>query len=65
MYTIGYTLKTDADFDNALMFMLTIDVFRGEEKVFTGIMVRHSDVVARFAPRDEGFVKISHSFRIH
>jgi hypothetical protein len=65
MYTTGYVLKTDADFDNMIMFMLPVEVYRGEELLFTGIMIRHSEFVTRFAPRDQGFVKMSHEFRIH
>jgi hypothetical protein len=50
MYVTGYVLKTDADFDNMVLFMLPVEVYRGEELLFTGIMTRHSEFVTRFAP---------------
>lgn len=66
MYTTGYELKTDADFDNVIMFSLPIDVIYKDTGVteFSGFMIRHSILACRFAPRDTGYVKETHIFKV-
>jgi hypothetical protein len=47
MYTHGYQLMTDADFDNAIYFGLIVSVTHRGEHLGSGHLVAHSKNVVR------------------
>lgn len=65
MYSPGYVLRTQADFDNAIFFQLPIDVYRGDECIDQIRILKHTFIAVRFSPdAREGYIKVSHEFRV-
>lgn len=64
MYPTGYVITNDVDFDNAILFLIPVEVYRDGKLIDCGFILRHSDFVVRFATPDRTYVKASHEFRI-
>lgn len=45
MYTCGYQLKTDVDFDNAIIFRLIISITQQDMHVGSGFIKSHNSEV--------------------
>lgn len=49
MYKSGYTLKTDADFDNAILFALKIEVWQQDQLIgYASVIESHDDDAVKF-----------------
>jgi hypothetical protein len=63
MYKIGFTLKTDADFDNAIFFGLNIAVWQKDEIIdYGGVIEFHTDHSVKI--NDAYFLKAYCQFKV-
>jgi hypothetical protein len=60
VYTRGYRLKTDADFDNAIYFGLIVSITKDEEHIGSGHLNYHNEEIVKL--NEAGFIKSACEF---
>lgn len=64
MYKTGYVLTHPVDYDNAMWFRCLVEVWRDNQMIDRGLILRHSEFCVRLAPDDRAHVKETNEFRI-
>jgi hypothetical protein len=62
VYTRGYRLKTDIEFDNAIFYGLIVSITQDEEHIGSGHLNSHNHEIVRL--NEAGFFKNSYEFMV-